>query len=278
MYKSLGWAKALSLSSGCLFLDEITNVQRLDVQSVMLKIMLEKLVGFIKLNDDVQVIAAGNKSGKLVTTLPEPLLAGRVVKLDIKPPTLQEWTEYMNETFGDYDRRVVIFLKKLSEKFIEEINEEEAEKYSVFATPRSWTKLALVSHKLDKSVLEAVSRGLVGESATLFLSFLDVRVPELKELKENLELWKKFTVDQKYFMSLELCSVDDKVLFKEFGDVMTMLAKEDREFLMLTFMMMNKDKRKKIAMEAKLKYPDVFNVLLNSSLLVVRMEKGGQYD
>lgn len=60
-YAPLLWAKCLSLCSGMLVLDEVTNIQRLDVVTAAYKLVFDKKSGFTRFNDDVFVVCAGNR-------------------------------------------------------------------------------------------------------------------------------------------------------------------------------------------------------------------------
>lgn len=272
VYRPLGWAIALTKCSGCLFLDEITNVQRLDVQSVMLKILLEKMVGFLRLHRDVVIIGAGNlpeHSELAMESFPEPVRRGRVIMLRNRVPTLNEWINYMDWKVKDYDKRVVLFLSKFPERFYD--NRETQHGYEIRASPRSWTKLASISHKLPADVLEMVANGLIGEQAALFLSFLQTKVPSLSELQSNVFEWKDLSSDQKYFVTLEWSNCDVDVLMEKYLDILNMLALVDHEFLVLGFSLMDREKRKAFALKTRVKAPTVFQVLLNAAKIVEQM-------
>jgi len=273
MYKPLGWTIALSLCAGVLFLDEITNVQRLDIQSVFLKLLLEKLCGFIQLNKDVVVVSAGNKTGRLVTTLPEPVLAGRVVKMEIQTPTLEEWINYMNISYNDYDKRVTVFLHKFGNLFAQE-HKDDVEDWSVVATPRSWTKLANMSAKLSKRSLLAVAEGLVGRAAVEFQSFINTDVVSIDSLVTNVNKWFTMSTDQKYFAVLELMNKEADEMFGRYREIVDMLVSKDREFLVLTFMLMCSAKRKKVVLKARESFPEVFNMVLKSAITSVHINRG----
>jgi hypothetical protein len=273
MYKPLGWAVALSICSGCLFLDELSNVQRLDVQSIMLKLLLEKLCGFTKLNDDVVVIAAGNKHGRLVSPLPEAVMAGRVIKLEIENPTLDEWTDYMNSNYPEFDKRVVVFLHKFGNLFAQDQN-DDYEDWSVISTPRSWTKLANVSALISKKSLLPVSEGLVGRSAVEFQSFINTTTISADELSGDIRKWVRMTTDQKYFLSLELMNKSTEAMFTKYRNIMQMLASEDREFLSVTFMLMSKEKRKEALIKSRNICRDVFDMIVKCAVKSVEISGG----
>jgi len=272
-YKPLGWAVALAKSSGILFLDEITNVQRMDVQSVMLKLLLEKLVGFTKMRDDVRVIAAGNRpehSSLAVDSFPEPVRSGRVILLDVDVPQLEEWVDYMDREVGDWDKRIFLFLKRFPQFFYDAT--EKTDGYDVRATPRSWTKLAKISHKIDAEKIGDLAIGLLGANvAPLLRSFLETKIPKLTELR--IEDWDRLTIEQKYFVALELASEPDELLGKN-KRFMEVMARNDREMLILTFLLLEKDQRAKIAMRSRTASKEVFNALIYVAKMIRGLEHG----
>jgi len=245
-FKPLLWGKVLSKCAGILFLDEITNVQRLDVQSAMYKLLLDRKVGFIKMHEDVFVIAAGNRpeDSSLAVELPTPAI-GRVRILRCKVPSLEMWSEYMDETYGDkWDRRVIAFLAKNRELFYSP--PEEGETLEAFAVPRTWTALAKVSHELSGSELEAVAYGTVGgRAASHFLAFVNMNLPDVNVLLSNPAIWERFDTNAKYFMSLQVTSklaedIDNGEGLKNVRKFFDYLLSNDREFLVLINMFMKK--------------------------------------
>jgi hypothetical protein len=274
MYKPLGWAVALSICSGALFLDEISNVQRLDVQSVMLKLFLEKKCGFVRLNKDTVVIAAGNKKGRLVAPLPEAILAGRVVKLEIDTSSIEDWAEYMVTHYEKYDRRVTLFLRKFGNLFNQE-EREDAEEWTVIATPRSWTKLANMSAVLSKKSMLPVAEGLVGRAAVEFQTFINTKTISIDSLADDLGQWRTMTTDQKYFAVLELMNATPEVMFTRYNGIMDMFATKDREFLIVTLMMMDAPKRQKVLLKAMNVNKNVFNTMINCAVKGCKINNDG---
>jgi MoxR-like ATPase len=205
VYKPLKWGRVLQRCAGILFLDEITNVQRLDVQAAMYKLLLDRKVGFVPLNKDVLVIAAGNRpeDSSIAVQLPAPAI-NRVKRIKCKAPTLDEWINYMNMTYNDWDRRVAGFLKRFSQYFIQTPDPETLEQ---FATPRKWTKLALISHKLTENELEVVADAEVGpEAAAHFMAFVKIKIPEISEILKNPRIFAELEEEQKYFAVVQMSS------------------------------------------------------------------------
>ena len=246
-YRPLGWGRALNACPGVLFLDEITNVQRLDVQAAMYKLLLDRKVGFVKLHRDVLVVAAGNRpeDSALAVPLPAPAI-NRVLKMTIRAPKLEEWVEWMYRKFGnDWDQRVLGFLKKFSQYFLQR---PESETLDQFATPRKWTNLALISHKIPENYLEVIVEGEVGkEAATHFIAFTRIEIPDLEEIIKHPEMYTKLNDEQRYFVAVQMSSylvnqirnkADLKALLKKTKRFFLTLLDKDRENLMLLVSLM----------------------------------------
>lgn len=275
VYKPLAWAKVLSVCSGILFLDEFTNVQRTDVQSSVLKILLEKLVGFTKLSNGVMVIAAGNTaadSDLAVDRLPEPIRRGRVVLFNISLPNFDEWVEYMNKKYGEeWDKRIALFLRKFPDKFFEDVSRED-DGYSPKASPRTWSRVASLSYRLSDKAREKLFYGLLGsELATVLNAFLNTKVPDLNVLNSNPIDWRALGTDSKYFAILELSNVKENEL-SNYVPIIKYLSENDREWLVLMFLFISdENKRKRVALQLKKDCPEAFKVLLEVSALAKKL-------
>lgn len=232
-YKPPKWAYILSKNKGILFLDEITTVQRADVESVMNQLLLDKLAGFVELNEDVLVIGAGNRPEH--TSLARKLassIINRVMKLDVECATVEEWGEWMTKKYGDnWDKSVYAFLLSARNFFV---MKGEPETLDAFATPRQWSELALKLSKIELSdrEKEAVVCGTVGTEAGMhYLTFIRNLIPELDEFKKKpIEYWKEFSISQKYLMALRIASSKDSEFIVK---LLTDLFKIDREFIVI---------------------------------------------
>lgn len=199
------WAKVLSRPeiAGLLFLDEITNVQRDDVVAAAYKITLDRKVGFVKLSDRVRVIAAGNspEHSAIARELPAPAVSRcKVVK--IATPSVEEWAEYMEETYGDsWDRRVLAFLLRFRELFCPPVR--EASTLRQYPCPRNWTRLARELAKMPDEFLEVEAIADVGEEAgAAFATFARNPVPSLEELLEDPGKIHELSLDSKYLVAI----------------------------------------------------------------------------
>lgn len=277
-YKPFTWATVLSKCSGMLFLDEITNVQRPDTMSATLKLLLEKIAGFTKLREDVLVIAAGNtaEQSSLANELPEPVMRGRVMKVNVGIPSVDSWVDYMVSRFGDdWDERVAGYLHLFPDHFY--LMKATNGDYVVKTSPRNWTKLSRISHKLEDKALEISSIGLLGEVSETFLAFCKTNVPSLAELESNPFLWNEMKVDSRYFIALKLSQLSPDDFYK-YGNIISTMMERDREMLNLLFRLMEKSRRQKIVFSARKNNPELFDTLLESAMLTQAIKAGGDID
>lgn len=129
------WVPYLQEYPGILFIDEVTNIRRPDLMSVMLKMVGEHKVGYAYLNPTVMIILAGNRPEQsfLATGLPEPLRS-RVEIIDFDPPLPHEWLAYAQRQYGDsLDTGVAGYLSYLAS--VPETNNPDVMSHMV--TPRS---------------------------------------------------------------------------------------------------------------------------------------------
>ena len=232
------WQLVASACAGILFLDEITNVRRMDVRSIMYKILRDRKAGWTKFHDDLIVIGAGNRpEDAVVASLLDAPVVNRVLVLRVKQPTVNEWAEYMDKYVEDYDRRVVAFLQRFPDYLFQQ--PDDAETLNPFPTPRTWTELAKVTHKVPDEFLEVVSYGYVGlEASTHLVTFLRTEVPDVREVLNNPEIIAHYGVDGKYLIASQLAmAIRDECLngvkpnLKKFEKVLTWLLNNDRELL-----------------------------------------------
>ncbi|MBP1450187.1 MAG: AAA family ATPase, partial [Thermoproteus sp.] len=112
--------------------------------------------------------------------LPAPLL-NRLTVLNVEPPTVDEWCEYMDRKYGDsWERAVCEFLKESPSFLFEPPREPEG--LEPYPTPRSWTRLAVQLRILgdgrEEDMVAEIIYGNVGKSTgSKFLNFYTSRVP-----------------------------------------------------------------------------------------------------
>lgn len=248
IYKPLKWGRVLQRCSGILFLDEITNVQRFDVQAAMFKLLLDRKVGFIPLNSGVMVIAAGNRpeDSSIAVNLPAPAV-NRLDVYYLKAPSIDEWKQWMDDKYGSWDRRVYSFLKKNPQFFIE--RPESAETLEQFATPRRWTSLAVSTVGavgINDEIFEHMVRAKVGlRAAVHFIAFTKAPTVEPEEILKNPEIWLELQEESKYMSMVQLVAVLERDLLDgnmdKFKGFIRLLYEKDREFLSVMISMMSRD-------------------------------------
>jgi len=206
VFKPLRWAEVLSKTSGVLFLDELTNVQRPDILSVAYKLVFDRMAGFTKFDDDVLLISAGNKPkhSSVAVELPAPLM-DRVTLLPISTPTLREWEEWMTSHYGeDWDRTVLGFLQAFKEENYFARMPDKPETLKNYPTPRSWTKVArYLARGIDgRDVIDGTVGKEVGQR---FRAFRKTEV-DIERLMREPERFRDLEIDGRYMTCLRLAS------------------------------------------------------------------------
>ena len=250
---------------GILFLDELTNVQRTDVLSAALRIVLDRKIGIHKLHPKTLIIAAGNRleDSSLVSELPVPLI-NRFVVLEIEKPNPKDWIQYMSENYEEWDKSIAAFLSKFP-NYIHYVPSNITQTLSQVATPRTWTQLALISKEIedDLHVLEEVASGLVGkEAASHFITFRNTKLPDEEDLRKDFKgVWSKTSIAAKYMLAVQFRDrpIKDVLWFMDnLADI------PDHEILVLLFTIVpNKNKQILITTIIK-KRPNLRSILVNT--------------
>lgn len=281
VYKPLLWARVLSKVDGLLFLDEITNVQRPDVQSTMLKIVLERKAGFIDFAKGVYIVSAGNspEHSSIANYLPAPFV-NRVIIVNIQSPTIEEWVEWMNTTFGDgWDKDVGAFLMRFPEYF--SMKPDDIELLQPFAKPRTWTKLALNTvNETDVEYLNVLASGLVGlEAATSFVTFKKFDIPELEELNDDPDKVYSLQESEKYLLARELAG---RIMgnYNTVRKLLLWLVEHDKELLMTALVLIPKSARIRILriFKADEELKVVYDVAVENSKIKYDVKAGNDND
>lgn len=239
-YMPLLWGRVLSITSGVLFLDELTNVVRPDVQAVMYKLLLDRLVGDIELNKDVMVVAAGNRPehSSIANELPSPAI-DRVDLYDVREASLDEWIDYMDKTYGEWDKRLIAFLK--SNLVLFNNPPEESSTLDKFPTPRGWTNLALITDGIkDIEKIKRIAYARVGADAgSKLAASLNAEIIPLKELLAEPSKWEGNKLDAKYLMAINFVSdmvqriQKNEELDKHFNFIRYLQQNDEDTFVML---------------------------------------------
>jgi len=247
------WQLVASASAGILFLDEITNVKRMDIRAVMYKLLRDRRAGWLKFHDDLLVVGAGNRpEDAVVASLLDAPVVNRVLVLRIKPPNIDEWAEYMDRHVEDFDRRVVAFLQRFPDFLFQQ--PDDAETLNPFPTPRTWTELAKITHKVSDEHLDVVSYGYVGlEASTHLVTFLRTEVPDVSDVLKNPSIINNYGVDGKHLIASQIateirneCLNGAKPNLRKFEKVLIWLLNNDREMLQLIGVIVGKKAMRKL--------------------------------
>jgi len=236
--------KILSLPQieGTLFIDELSNVQRDDQVAMLYSLIQEKEASWIfKLSSKVKIICAGNNPewSEITRELPKPL-RNRLILLNVEPPSIDEWYQYMEKQYEDkWDRFTYGYLKMYPSDFLSNTNTEEN-----YPTPRSWTNLALLINNVqDEEMIDELSIGCLGKDVgTKFSSLRRTKLTE-EEINSILAFPSKFdtlNMNKKLLVLYSVASRINPQNYKQYLNFLQHLERE-REFLMLTIGMMNKE-------------------------------------
>lgn len=243
--------KILSLEDvhGVLFIDEITNVQRDDQLSMLYSLILEKEASWIlKLSRNIKIVLAGNPQewSEITRPLPKPL-RNRAVIVNVDPPTVDEWIEYMEKKYGEgWDRIVAAYLKFYPSDFLKP--PAESDDFSAFPSPRSWTRLAtlLAEHGRDGDFVKEIVYGTLGsEVGARFLALIRTNMDinkTIEELNKNPDAFSGLKINERI---LVIASIAQRPLTEiaNLAKILQYFAEKDREMLIILMLMMDKKKR-----------------------------------
>jgi len=246
--------KILSLKGiyGVLFIDELTNYYDIAQLNALLSIFQEMEVGYtIRLSKNIKVVSALNppRYNSASRELPESL-RGRIKVYEVDPPTILEWGEYMNKRYGDeWEKLVLAYLKVYPQDFAPD---EQHDPISVtpLTCPRQWTDLALalyryrnVSQEVKEEIVKAhLSKDVATKFNALYRTNIDI-VRALEEISRNPEVFNKYDPSPKILVSYAVAQRPLDELKEKFMSFFKWLSENDREFMMVIVMMMDKTKR-----------------------------------
>jgi len=273
-YMPLEYVKVFSHpdAAGILFLDEITLDTRIDRKSAELKILDEKQFGFRTLSPKVLLVTAGNTEEDvgLAEPLPDPVLRGRVMRIYIKPPSAEEWIQFMNAEYGDkWDKKVAAFLLMYPNYLWVKADDDAG--YDPRPSPRSWTKLARLLYltgktDIDDEELEVLINSLIsGQEAALFKTFYRTIVPSIDEIRSGLKSWADLPLEAKYLLTVQIAQKDVDELVEKYYEILRDMAKSDRECLHLLLIVMGDPrKRQRFRIAVTRRLPEVAKALSES--------------
>jgi hypothetical protein len=197
------WALCLSRAAGMLFLDEITNVQRLDVITAAYKVVLDRRSGFTQFCDGVMVVGAGNppSESSAANLLPNPI-ANRFIIRYVDPAEIDGWAEWMDEHFSDrWDVRVLAYLNYFPIDFLKIPSETET--LTNFPTQRSWSELSLLLKRINPQMWHDTAVGKIGpEAGDRLNAFLNIEVPDIERLFASPRDFVNLGMEQRYLASV----------------------------------------------------------------------------
>ena len=242
--------------------------KREDVWAIVPQIVLDRVAGFTVFHKDCLVVAAGNRpedASTIVRMIHNPLL-NRFKIIKVSPPTVDEWAEWMNRTYGDeWDKRTYVFLKRFSEEGYLLKVPKTPEGLEEYPTPRSWTWLAL-GLKEGFDSLEDIC-GFIGEEVgRKFDAFLKVNV-DIDRLIDEPATFHTLSIDGKYMVSFMLASwiMQHTREWAKTYPLIDEMNKESKEYFVITCMSLKKNTlisflRK--LFEAKPSYRDLIREIL----------------
>ena len=175
--------------------------------------------------------------------LPTPLLS-RMLIIDIAPPSVDDWKDWMDATYGDegWARTTYMFLKRFeAENYLIQVP-RTPEGLDAYPVPRTWTALATL---MTKNISDSETiRGLVGEEVgQKFGAFLKVDV-DLNELMREPEIFVELGEDARYMAALMLSSwIGDHLKKPDRAfPLIDVMSGESREYLLLTCLTISRRK------------------------------------
>lgn len=208
------WAKRLhEAGNGVLFLDELSTSSPA-VQAAMLRVVLDRYVGEMKLPEGVGVIAAANPPESAAGGWElAPPMANRLCHLNISPNVntfyngmTLGWDSTINgehsaansgEDGGGKSKirgEVASFIKKARPSLLHAMPDNETAAGLAWPSPRTWEMTAMVLSHLDsdndEGAILLATQGLVGEAAAVeFLAWRkDVDLPDPDEVLAHPEI------------------------------------------------------------------------------------------
>ena len=200
------WAQVLSVGSGILFLDEMTVIRDNMLRAALFQIALDRKIGYLKINDDVLIVAAGNRDEHNALAVPPPApLVNRFFVIDVDPPTLDEWAVFMNERYGNnWNTAVYGYLKLFKEDFLS--LPPDPETFENFPTPRSWTYTAIATEPFmgnpvaNKDVIRDIATGYLGAAVGEKFTAFATKNLDVERIMSEPKSFFSLDLEDKYFV------------------------------------------------------------------------------
>ena len=270
-YKVLEAFEVMKGRKGVIFIDEVTNVRRDDMHSALYSLFQFRRVGDNFLGNDVWVIGAGNRKedSRLVVELSDPEI-NRTKVIYVKKPSVDSWAEWMDSRFGDeWDRTVYAFLKRYPDYAHRPSGKGRT--LEQWPSYRNWTDVAVYGPKIAEKSRKAYYAhvvGLVGKVGLEFLAFRELvdEIPKFEEVVKNPIILKDIKLDVQYLFAVEMVNkVRTAKAFKKYDKLMSWLAENKRELMMLWWEMLPKSAKKDVYVALMDdKYSKILDIILAS--------------
>lgn len=215
----------------CIFFDEITSANK-QVQAAAYKIILDKMVGSLKLHPNCVIVAAGNlATDKAVVTQMSTALQSRLIHYEMRV----DKDDWINHAIANgFDHRVVGFISYMPTRLMN-FRPDHTEK--TFACPRTWEFLSrLIKGQPVTQASGPRIAGAIGEGVAVeFITFAEEydRLPKIDQIVAAprsvpvpSEMSTKFATITMLTQHLDAASI---------GPVLTYVARFDLELQILFF-------------------------------------------
>jgi len=249
---------------GVLFIDELTNVQRLDQRAMFMSLIEERELGWgIRIADGIKIICAANPPewSRLATDEIDLPRRSRLTIIQIDPATVKEWVRWMDATYGsdNWDKRIFAYLMAFPDDWM--LPKEKIAKLKPlenFPCPRNWTELALITHRLQgqekTSFFAEIVTGRIGDDvARRLLVFLRTKIPDIESILRQPGFFRDLELNEKLLVIWKLAKDWKRLIKKDkrTGELkgerfVRYLDKNERELLMVFLLMLNDEARTKI--------------------------------
>ncbi|MEM4203966.1 MAG: hypothetical protein QXS54_07855, partial [Candidatus Methanomethylicaceae archaeon] len=195
------------------------------------------------------VVAASNSSehSSIVGSIPKPL-RDRFVFIEVDPPSIEAWVDWMDRTYGRWDRTVLGYLRWKPSDFLNNTNDTvEDNGFEPPATPRGWTYIALAFARIkDEEMRASLAKGKLGRVGEAFVEFLRNKVPSFEELIKSPHVLSEFSIEKRILSMIsvaEAINASPHNIRKALPIVEYISKSEDRELMALLFFLMKKDRK-----------------------------------
>ena len=240
---------------GIAFFDELLQAQQA-IQKPVASAFLNKMMGSLKLSDNVNVFAASNrKEDKCGIIEMLEHLKNRMGHVELMTPTAKEWCENWAAPHG-IDPRIISFVMFKPDHLYQHLDMRKSDS---FPTPRSWALLSKFTTTIksdDIDELELMSQVRIGDGAgAMFAAFIKLREKiDCEDIIAHPEKVEKLPLDLKLaFCSWAVENLDRKGYLPKVLKVVQYLRKDD---LALLVMSMTKSKCGKASLRVEMDKPE----------------------